>query len=96
MAPVSPYRQFRSRIRELESEVERLRQRELHELISGMRSKIAEYGITPEQLFGADLSDLAQFRDPETGRSWNGFGRPPNWIRGKDREQFRIKRPGND
>lgn len=42
-----------------------------------------------------ELSDLVRFRDPATGNTWTGFGRPPNWIRGKDRERFRV-RPDTD
>lgn len=37
-----------------------------------------------------DLAGLVRFRDPETGRTWNGFGRPPDWIRDKDRRKFRV------
>ncbi|KAG1549044.1 hypothetical protein G6F50_013393 [Rhizopus delemar] len=53
-----------------------------------MRQKIKEYGIKPDHLFGPDLSDLVRYRHPETGQTWNGIGRPPNWIRGKDRHAF--------
>jgi len=84
------YRQVKQRIRELEREAEQLRREELRQVLAELRRKVREYGITPEQLFGPDLSDLVRFRDPETGMTWNGFGRPPNWIRGKDRERFRI------
>ena len=55
-----------------------------------MRQKIREYGITPEQLFGPDLSDLVCYRDPESGQTWNGIGRPPKWIKGKDRDFYRV------
>ena len=33
----------------------------------------------------------AKFRDPETGKTWSGRGREPVWIKGKDREEFRIQ-----
>ncbi|WP_183012426.1 H-NS family nucleoid-associated regulatory protein [Achromobacter sp. UMC46] len=36
------------------------------------------------------LAELVRYQDPETGNTWCGFGRPPNWIRGKDRARFRI------
>jgi len=48
-------------------------------------------GNAPRELFGPDLSALVRFRDPATGNTWNGFGRPPNWIRGQDRERFRVR-----
>ncbi|CAB3809589.1 H-NS family nucleoid-associated regulatory protein [Paraburkholderia fynbosensis] len=88
MAPT--YREVKEHIRELEREAEILRREELREVIADMRRAIRKYGITPDQLFGPDLSDLVRYRDPETGKTWNGFGRPPNWIRGKDRAAFRV------
>ncbi|CAG4889756.1 H-NS histone family protein [Paraburkholderia saeva] len=84
------YRQIKERIRALEAEAEQLRRQELRQIISDMRRKIRDYGINPDQLFGPDLSDLVRYRHPETGETWNGMGRPPNWIRGKNREQFRV------
>ena len=32
----------------------------------------------------------AKFRDPETGKTWSGRGREPTWIKGKNREEFKI------
>lgn len=61
------------------------------EVLAELRKVIRKYAITPDQLFGPELSDFVRFRDPETGKTWNGAGRPPNWIRGKDREQFRVR-----
>jgi DNA-binding protein H-NS len=84
------YRQVKGRMRALEAQAEQLRRQELREVLAQMRRTIREYGIKPEQLFGPDLSDLVQYRDPETGKTWNGLGRPPNWIKGKDRSKFRV------
>ena len=84
------YRQLKARISELETQAEAVRRNELRMLLLQMRRDIREYGITPEQLFSPDLSDLVRYRDPESGKTWNGLGRPPNWIRGKDRERFRV------
>jgi DNA-binding protein H-NS len=84
------YRQVKARIRALEVEAEQLRRQELREILADMRRKIKDYGITPDQLFGPDLSDLVRYRNPDTGETWNGMGRPPNWIKGKDRGPFRV------
>lgn len=36
----------------------------------------------------------AKYRDPKTGQTWTGRGRPPAWIAGvKDREAFLIDAP---
>lgn len=81
----------KEQIRRLRPDSELMRQGELRRALAELRRKIRENGITPEQLFGFDLSTLVRYRDPPTGRGWNGFGRPPNWIRGKDRENYRVK-----
>jgi len=85
------YRQIKAHIRALEAEADRLRRQERRNAIVDMRRKIKEYGIVPDQLFGPDLSDLVRYRHPKTGQTWNGIGRPPNWIKGKDREQFQVE-----
>jgi DNA-binding protein H-NS len=84
------YREFKQHIRELEQKAELARRSELRQILVELRRTIREYGITPAQLFGPDLSDLVRFRDPETGKTWSGLGRPPSWIRGKDRDRFRV------
>lgn len=81
---------MKEQIRRLELEAERMRRNELRRVLVDLRARVKEYGITSEQLFGSDLSDLVRFRDPETGKTWNGQGRPPNWIRGKDRKHYAV------
>ena len=43
------------------------------------------------QGLGPGIDDFVRYRDPESGRTWSGYGRPPNWIRGKDRERFLVQ-----
>jgi DNA-binding protein H-NS len=31
-----------------------------------------------------------RYRDPETGKGWSGRGLEPKWLKGRDREQFRV------
>ena len=33
-----------------------------------------------------------KYRDPVTGKTWSGYGKPPNWIKGKNFADFRIDR----
>jgi DNA-binding protein H-NS len=33
-----------------------------------------------------------KYRDPESGNTWSGRGKPPRWIAGQDRDQFLIQR----
>jgi len=84
------HRQVRERIRQLERQAEQLRREELRQVIAELRAKVREYSITADQLFGLELSALVRYRDPDSGRTWTGLGRPPNWIRGQDRERYRV------
>jgi DNA-binding protein H-NS len=50
----------------------------------------------PKAASTATTVGVAKYRDPQTGKTWTGRGKPPNWIVGaKDREVFLI-RPGTD
>jgi DNA-binding protein H-NS len=31
-----------------------------------------------------------KYRDPATGQTWTGRGKPPKWIADQDREKFAI------
>ena len=85
------YRQVKVPAGQLEREAGSTSHEELRQVLTEVRQKIRAYGLTPEQLFGDELSVHVRFRDPTTGKSWNGSGRPPNWIRGQDRNRFRVE-----
>jgi DNA-binding protein H-NS len=34
-----------------------------------------------------------KYRDPESGATWTGTGRTPNWIAGRDWDEFLIEKP---
>ena len=70
--------------------------------IEKARSLVAEFGLTPDDVFGgpkkqsgrgslAGTKVAAKYRDPETGKTWTGRGVAPKWIAGKDRDTFLIK-----
>lgn len=99
---MATYKEVRAQIEKLEAEAEALRKQELESVIAGMREKIAELGITPEDLFGrrrqrgataaAKKKPLREpkYKNPKTGDTWSGMGRAPAWIAGKNRERFLI------
>ncbi|WP_373785874.1 H-NS family nucleoid-associated regulatory protein, partial [Delftia acidovorans] len=33
---------------------------------------------------------VAKYRDPASGATWTGRGKPPRWIEGKDRKALEI------
>ena len=51
-------------------------------------------GRRPRSDAGAKIT--AKYRDPETGETWSGRGRPPRWLaakkaEGKRREEFAVE-----
>ncbi|MFN9475118.1 H-NS family nucleoid-associated regulatory protein [Acidovorax sp.] len=83
----------------LEAQIGEARKRELSDAVSQVRSLIAEFGLTQADIFSggkrksstAGTSVAAKYRDPATGSTWTGRGKPPLWIRDKDRSAFEIK-----
>ncbi len=87
--------------KEIERQIEEVRFRERDSTLQDVRQKIAlfEFGLA-ELGFGgrgrgrpvklARASVAPKFRDPETGSTWSGRGKPPKWIAGKDRAEFVI------
>lgn len=56
---------------------------------------VGEFDITSQEIYGATRVQTrqrppAKYRDPESGATWSGRGRPPAWIEGKDRARFQI------
>ena len=84
----------------LERQIDEMRIRERDSVLQDVRQKIAAFEINPSELgFGNGRGRPAKrpragvapkFRDPETGSTWSGRGKPPKWIAGKDRTEFVI------
>lgn len=60
------------------------------------RALIQEHGLTAADLFPPAKAKPAsvgapKYRDPATGATWTGQGKPPNWILGNDRTHFLIE-----
>ncbi|WP_175891715.1 H-NS histone family protein [Burkholderia cepacia] len=96
---MATYLELKAQADALAQQAEEVRLAELDSIIASMREQIAEYDITPEQLFGrrrAGGSDkrakvVPKYRDPKTGATWSGRGKPPQWIAGaKNRDRFLI------
>lgn len=64
--------------------------------IAQARALIAEHGLTATDVFPAQGKKAKgsvgapKYRDPATGATWTGRGKPPNWINGKDRDSMLI------
>ncbi len=94
---VVTYAELKAQAKEVLRRAEEARLTELNAVLADVRIKVAEYELTPEQIFGRVGSRnirrkvvAPKYQDPNTGATWSGRGREPGWIRGKKRELFLI------
>ncbi|CAB3967246.1 H-NS histone [Burkholderia aenigmatica] len=97
---MSSYKDLLAQREKLEKQIEEAKSREYAEVLNDVKQKIADYGFSLAELglsrakagkVGRPRAGVAaKYRDPETGATWSGRGKPPRWIAGKDREQFAI------
>lgn len=64
--------------------------------VTEARALIQEHGLTAADVFPQGKKPkgsvgVAKYRDPATGVTWTGRGKPPNWIKdAADRTPFEI------
>lgn len=80
----------------LDQQIQQARKAELSEAVAKVHALVAEYALTQEDVFPASKPKATRppvapkYRDPETGATWTGRGKPPKWIDGKDRAKYEI------
>lgn len=92
------YKELLNQREALERQIEAARKAESSEAIAKAKELIRDFGLTEADLFGAEKRGALRssgpvapkYRDPATGQTWTGRGKPPKWIADKDREQFTI------
>ena len=82
----------------LETEIENAKAAARETVLAEVKRMVVEFDLYAREIFGGSKarkhqSARARYRDPETGATWSGRGRPPAWIDGKDRAQFEIAPP---
>lgn len=94
----STYKDLLAQRAELEQKIATARAAEVSDAVAKARRLIEEFGLTVNDVFatkkkktGTTSSVEPKYRDPATGQTWTGRGKPPLWIKDKDREQFAIK-----
>lgn len=96
---MATYKALKEQAEALAEKIEQARLSEIQGVIANIRELAAEFRLSAEDVFGAPRgkrsargtsSANAKYRDPLTGASWSGRGRPPEWIKGKDRSRFLI------
>ncbi|WP_232444574.1 H-NS histone family protein [Burkholderia ubonensis] len=98
------YSDVKAQIAALQAEAAALRDQALTTIIADVRAKVAEYGLTEQDVFGrkraprtrnattAKSASVPKYRDPKTGATWSGKGRAPAWItKARNRDRFLIE-----
>lgn len=82
----------------LDKEIAALREKEVANAVQTARQLVADFGLTQLDVFPAGRKSLTKgyvvapkYRDPASGATWSGRGKPPIWIRGGDRATFAIQ-----
>jgi DNA-binding protein H-NS len=94
---MATYKELQDQIAELERKAQETRANELEQAVQQIKTLMQEYGITLDDLNAftkkkgtkARKPSNVQFQDAN-GNTWSGRGRMPAWLKGKDKEKFRI------
>jgi len=90
------YEELLQERQQIEQQLQEARKREVNDAIAEARALVTKYDLKPNEVFpprrgGARvISSEAKYRDPATGKTWTGRGKPPMWIVGQDRVKFAI------
>jgi DNA-binding protein H-NS len=94
---MTTYQELLKQREALDAQIAEVRKGEFANAVSQARQLVQEFGLTAQDIFGGARQSKVKgttvapkFRDPATGATWTGRGKPPLWIAGKDRAQFAI------
>ncbi|KQP13728.1 H-NS family nucleoid-associated regulatory protein [Pseudorhodoferax sp. Leaf267] len=101
---MSSYKELLQQRENLERQIQEARQRENQEAVDKVRALVAEFELTADDIFGnprragksgkvsasAGQKVAPKYRNPATGDTWTGRGKPPKWIADQNREQYLI------
>lgn len=81
---------------DLDQRIAQAREAEGAVALDRIHDLIKTHGFTPAQVFplpGADRPKFKpKYKDPVSGATWSGIGKPPRWIAGEeDRSVFEIE-----
>jgi DNA-binding protein H-NS len=84
----------------LDKQLAEAKERETRLVLIEIVQKMREYGISLNELMGrkpgvaaiapSEEPAAAKYRDPVSGATWSGRGRAPQWIAGKNRDEFLV------
>lgn len=93
----SDYKTLLEQKAEIEARIAEVLKAEKGGAIAKARELVQQFHLTQEDVFSAGKrktpagAGVAKYRDPSTGATWTGRGKPPNWIKNAvDRTAFEI------
>ncbi len=94
---MSTYKSLLQQKAELDAKIAEAHKAEVNHAVTQARELVQQYGLTADDVFGGKKAATGprgtvdpKFRDPATGATWTGRGKPPKWIADKDRAAFAI------
>ncbi len=97
---MTSYKELLKQREALEQQIHEARKREISDALATVRATVQEYGLTPADVFPSGRARgtsaakgskvAAKYRDPASGATWTGRGKPPRWIQNQDRSKFEI------
>lgn len=84
---------------ELEQRIQKIREQERAQAIEQVRAIVQKNDLSVADVFsnskanrqpGAAKKVAIKYMNKATGETWTGRGKPPRWIQGLDREQFKV------
>ena len=93
---MTTYQEMQRELERLHQQSARARLAEKSAALEKIRALIVEHELRPSDLGFEDAptskpgAAAPKFRDPATGATWSGRGRPPLWLAGQDRSKFVI------
>jgi DNA-binding protein H-NS len=88
-----PVDQIDQELEALKKEREESVKHEAGQALTTIKELIAKFRFTEKQVFGTTKVRAAakvKYRDPESGKTWSGRGRKPNWLDASTPEKFAI------
>jgi DNA-binding protein H-NS len=102
---MTTYKELLQQREALERQIKEAHANENAEAIAKVQALIADFDLKPEDVFptkktrgsksatgnvGTKNKVAAKYKNPETGDTWTGRGKPPRWIADQERSKFLI------
>lgn len=91
---MSEYKNLLAQKATLDAQIEAAQAEAKAKAVTETRALIQEHGLTAADVFPQGKAKgsvgAPKYRDPTTGATWTGRGKPPKWIVGQERSAFVI------